>query len=466
MNWKLIFYLSLITIIATTTHLVVQFILNNLWIIFLILTPFAITGGWVIYNFGQIVREKRLLIRAERKRSEIITTSYADYTNRNGQLIQLSGNPFLSWSDQPREPTPYEWQAFAMQHTPKNESGAILAPSLPQLTAPIPDHVYLEHYVSQPSVRNIFLGIGRYPDGQVRPVSAPLSRLVNIAIGGGSGFGKSVLMQSLAYQIINAREEVTPVFLDGQGVTFTEWHGNSRLLYPLASKPGDILAILIALIAEMGRREELFGNWRGVDSIDKYNSLPGVEPLPLIPVLFDEFGIVADDRQIANAAKKLAKGGRKVGMPSISSDQTWLASDISSAFRGNLSTSFQFYVRSKSLSRILIGDSGAVDLLRPGQCLAALPGQPGLIEMQAPDVSGLVGSAPQLIEAQPMPEMEIIQKPLTPKQAEIQRRRDRVTRMVQAGANDEDIAQEVYGRDKLAGSAFYEVLQIRKSLGF
>lgn len=119
---------------------------------------------------------------------------------------------------------------------------------------------------------------------------------------------------------------------------------------------------------------------------------------------------------------------------------------------------------SKSLSRILIGDSGAVDLLRPGQCLAALPGQPGLIEMQAPDVSSLVGNTPQLIEPMPMPVMEIIQKPLTPKQAEIQRRRDRVTRMIRAGSSDEDIAQEVYGRDKLTGSAFYEVLQIRESL--
>jgi len=154
-----------------------------------------------------------------------------------------------------------------------------------QLQAPLPEQVYLEHYAPAPSVRNLFLGIGRFPDGQVRPVSAPLSRLVNIAIGGGSGFGKSVLMKALAYQVINARENVRPVFLDAQGVTFTEWAGDDRLLYPLGHKPDDILAILLALIVEMERRETLFSQWRGGYTL----------PIRLTPTERDELTRMADE---------------------------------------------------------------------------------------------------------------------------------------------------------------------------
>ena len=356
------------------------------------------------------------------------------------------------------EPTLEQKQMFIFfntAHSTTSKPDVVLEQS-PQLQAPIPEHVYLEHYATNPTLRNLFLGVGRFPDGQVRPVSAPLARLVNIAIGGGSGFGKSVFMQSLAYQIINARDDVRPVFLDAQGVTFSEWAGDNRLLYPLGRNPGQILTILLALVAEMGRREELFSKWRGVDSIDKYNSV-ATERLPYIPILFDEFGLVGDDKKITDAAKKLAKGGRKCGIPSISADQTWLADDISSAYRGNLSTSFQFYVRSKSISRILIGDSGAADLLRPGQCLAALPGQPGLIELQAPDVSNLVGRMPQLIEG------DVVELPPLPGE-EADSREIKITEMIQNGADNSTIARSVFGKPSLSGDNFYLVKNLRRRL--
>ena len=72
MNLKIVLYVSLITAVATATYLVVQFILANPWILFLILAPFAITGLWFLYNFALTVQEKRLIIRAERKQKEVV----------------------------------------------------------------------------------------------------------------------------------------------------------------------------------------------------------------------------------------------------------------------------------------------------------------------------------------------------------------------------------------------------------
>lgn len=305
------------------------------------------------------------------------------------------------------ELTPEQKQRYAfyqLAHSTTSKPDVVVE-EMPRIDAALPAHIYLEHYLlGRPSIRNIFLGIGRFPDGQVRPVSAPLAQLVHIAIGGSSGFGKSFMMQSLAYQALNAKEDVRPVLLDAQGVTFTTWAGNDRTLYPLASEPGDIEAVLYHLSEELARRQRLFAAWRGVDKLDAYNAV-AEEPLPLLPVFFDEFGLVADNKNIARYVTKLSQAGRKVGIPLIAGAQTWYADEIASNLKANLSTSIQFHARSKSQSRVLIDDSRAIELERPGQALAILPGQPGLIELQAPDVSNLIDSTPELLKSGDMIEM-------------------------------------------------------------
>jgi S-DNA-T family DNA segregation ATPase FtsK/SpoIIIE len=249
-------------------------------------------------------------------------------------------------------------------------------------------------------VRNIFLGIGRLPDGPIRPVSAPLSRLVHIAVAGSSGFGKSTLMQSLGYQVLNAREQPQTVLLDAQGVTFTPFEDHENLLYPLASEPDEVKAILAELVAEMEKRKTLFARWRGIDSLDKYNGVVSeAEQLPVVPIFLDEFGVLADDKEIAGYVKKLAQAGRKFGMYLIAGSQTWYSDEIASSLKANLSTSIQFYAKSKSQSRVLLEDSAAYEITRPGQAFCRLPGQAGLIELQAPDVKSVINVTPTLIDA-------------------------------------------------------------------
>jgi DNA segregation ATPase FtsK/SpoIIIE-like protein len=174
----------------------------------------------------------------------------------------------------------------------------------------LPDHVDLGHdLMGVSSLRNIFLGIGKFPDGQVKPVSAPLERLVHIAEAGSSGFGKSTHMQALAYQCLNAREAPRVVMLDPQAVTFTPFAGDERLKYPIASQESLIVAILLELVGEMEHRQQLFAQWRGVANLTQYNqAVTEAERLPQIPVFFDEFGLVAGNKEIAKQVKKLSQG--------------------------------------------------------------------------------------------------------------------------------------------------------------
>jgi hypothetical protein len=291
------------------------------------------------------------------------------------------------------------WSFFQLTHN-ISKKPELATEEIPQLQPPLPEHVDLGHYITgSTSLRHIFLGIGRLPNGTVQPISAPLSRLVHIAVAGASGFGKSTFMQTLGYQVLNAREKPNTVMLDTQGVTFTSFDGHDGLHYPLASDREDIKAILFELVSEMDRRKKLFGRWRGIDSLENYNRVISVDQrLPVMPIFFDEFGLLAGDKDIAGYVKRLSQVGRKFGLYLIAGSQTWYSDEIASSLKANLSTSVQFYAKSKSQSRVLLEDSAAYNLLRPGQAYCRLPGQAGLIELQAPDAQSIVNTIPTPID--------------------------------------------------------------------
>jgi DNA segregation ATPase FtsK/SpoIIIE-like protein len=112
--------------------------------------------------------------------------------------------------------------------------------------------------------------------------------------------------------------------------------------------------------------------------------------LRVMPVFFDEFGLLSDDRAIAHNVKALSRGGRKFGIYLIAGSQTWYSDEIASSLKANLSTSIQFYAKTKSQSRVLLGESAAYEIIRPGQAFCRLPGQAGLIEIQAPDATNVI----------------------------------------------------------------------------
>ena len=333
------------------------------------------------------------------------------------------------------EPTAQQftrWLSFQQNQSINRKGKQVIEENLLQIAAPLPDHIDLGDYVGgETSIRNIFLGMGKFPDGQVKPVRAPLSRLVHIAVAGASGFGKSFCEQSLAYQIVNARENVQIVMLDAQGVTFTPFEGDKRLMFPLASEPSEIRLILTELVKIMSHRKNLFSEWRGVQNLEQYNKV-AAEPLPVMPILFDEFGIVASDKVIAGNVEVLSQGARKFGVYIIAGAQTWYSDRIASSLKANLSTAVQFYANSKSQSRVLIGDSAAAEITRPGQAFCRLPGQAGLIELQAPDVSHVLDIEP----------MRIDRPVIEPEEDED----DVFVRLVEEGMSRSQASMEAYGK--------------------
>lgn len=399
--------------------------------------------GWIAYHSGVIWQSEAEMRRAKAHQarrdatlsitvlppgsqaiiSELLDTG-AHLRHVPGHLLAAAFNGEYNPTDADRMTWAYFHEKNGVAKPPKvikQEPAQLAAPDLP----PLPAAVNLREHVFQPSLNAIFLGVGRLPgEAQPRPIVAPLERLVHIATGGSSGFGKSTFMQALAWQALNAPGS-RPALMDAQGVTFPLFEGHPALLARIVSDEHDIMHLLDLLLDECDRRQGLYSRFPGVVKLSDYNAR-ATEPLPAIPVFLDELGLLSNNKEIEAKIIKLSQGGRKWGIYLILGSQTWLASQFSTALRSNLSTTVQFSARDKNQSRVLLSSPEAAAITQPGRAFAVMPGQAGLVELQAPMID----------EADLRPQAGAVVALPDPMTA-------RAQAMHQAGASLSEIAREV-----------------------
>jgi len=271
-----------------------------------------------------------------------------------------------------------------------------------------PDRVWLRDLAPEPAtLGGLVLGVTVGEDGQPHPVTAGLTDLVHIAVGGSSGWGKSVFLRALALQSAMAAEPCKLALVDLEGVTFSPFANCDRLLFPVADTEGAALAIMARLVEEMDRRKALYSDLPGVDSLTAYNARTDGDPLAPVVCLIDEATALLSDRSVHNATRTLALRARKYGLWLVLGGQDWKAASVDTAIRNQLSSRVHFKAQSASQSRVLLGDGCAAAIETPGRAFAQLPGRP-LTEIQAPMVSladieaaltGQAGPAVELPEA-------------------------------------------------------------------
>jgi hypothetical protein len=233
-----------------------------------------------------------------------------------------------------------------------------------------------------PSVHDLALGVTVREDGRREIVKADMGQLVHVAVGGSSGWGKSVFLRSLAFQLAQSAERVDLALVDLEGATFAPFSECSRLLWPVADTEQDALAIFGALTDEMDRRKALYAGFPGVDSLRTYNARAG-DPLSPVVALVDEATALLSDKSVENAIRTLVLRARKYGLWCVLGGQDWKASSLDTAIRNQLASRVQFRALSASQSRVLLQRNGAENLDVPGRALAILPGR-DIIELQAP----------------------------------------------------------------------------------
>lgn len=319
----------------------------------------------------------------------------------------------------------------------------------PQPAAAWPRVVRLHEIAPDPaSIHRLALGVTVNDAGQQSPVTAALSEMVHIAVGGSSGWGKSIFLKALALQLATAAEPVHLAMVDLEGVTFSAFATCGRLLWPVAETEGQALAIMALLVEEMDRRSLLFREFPGVDSLAAYNARAGDEPLIPVVALIDEATALLSDRGVQGAMRTLVLRARKYGLWMVLGGQDWKAASIDSAIRNQLSSRIQFRASDAAQSRTLLGDGAASTIEVVGRAYAQLPGRP-MLQIMAPLVSG--GDIGRALAGQGGPAGEL------PEAAEDGGDQDaRIRELAGGGRSLNAIQREVFG---YIGGAAYEAVK-------
>lgn len=258
----------------------------------------------------------------------------------------------------------------------------------------LPEHVPLRSLAETYTWRDLVLGVS--DAGAVR---ANLADLVHVAVGGSSGWGKSVFLRSLAYQLAMSVDPVDLVMIDLEKTTLAPFEQCDRLLYPVIDNEQDTVAVFEELTSELDQRRELFNQYPGIDSLYMYNAQAD-EPINPLVLIGDEITALLSDKNVEARLRTLALRARKFGMWLILAGQDWRAASLDIAIRNQLSCCVQFKAKSGSQSRILLDKIDARDLTIKGRALMWLPGRE-MIEMQAPIIghqdiiAAMAGGAPQ-----------------------------------------------------------------------
>lgn len=305
---------------------------------------------------------------------------------------------------------------------------------------PWPARVPLASLLDDPvSLHNITLGVTYNAQGGQEIVQGDMLNMVHMAVGGSSGWGKSVFLRALVHQFVKAVEEPWLCLVDLEGVTLNDFADSDRLLYPLVDDERSAVALLGELNAEMDKRKALF-NAVGADSLGRYNAKSSRERLPSLIAVIDEATALLGNKEVEGSLRDLVLRARKYGLWFVLAGQDWKSSSLDTAIRNQIATRVQFKALSASQSRVLLDQAGAEEFAQPGLALAALPGR-GVITMLAPYVGGgtrIEGSGPKKKLVRPETDEE------------------KVLRLSEAGMSRRQIEMAVRGYCGGAATAFVE----------
>jgi S-DNA-T family DNA segregation ATPase FtsK/SpoIIIE len=225
-------------------------------------------------------------------------------------------------------------------------------------------------------------------------------------IGGMSNSGKTQLLRTMVLDLMvsNSPRFLKLVLIDPKKVEFMGFAGAPHLAgVPVVTDMANAIQLLGSLVAEMEKRYGLFAG-EHVNDLRKYNSLPGVQPIARLVIVFDEFADwMLDDgfkTAVNGSFQRLAGKARAAGIHLILSTQRPDNTVVSPILRANLGAKIALRVDKRANSEIILDEPGAEHLLGYGQGLARLGGERHLFQAAyTPDdtleaVMNLVRSSP------------------------------------------------------------------------
>lgn len=237
----------------------------------------------------------------------------------------------------------------------------------------------------------VALPMGLSLTGEVVWIDLARPEATSMLVGGSTGSGKTVLLQSLAVSLARGATpaQARLTLIDPKRVGFGLLQHLPHLTADGVIRESEqALTHVTALVEEMERRYRMLERAR-VEDLAGYRRQGGHD-LPHQVVIIDEYADLLSDRKhketLEAAIQRLGQKGRAAGIHLILATQRPDARVVTPLIKANLPLKVALKVTSKANSRIILDDEGAESLLGAGDMLLA--GSLPLQRVQGAMVSG------------------------------------------------------------------------------
>lgn len=238
---------------------------------------------------------------------------------------------------------------------------------------------FKEVFDALPNVKKHPLAVAFGKDISGNVVAADFDEFPHLLVAGTTGSGKSIYIHSIISTLIMrvSPDDLKIVLVDPKKVEMTKYRDMPHLLCPIITEADKARVMLSKLVDEMNDRYEMFGQNGEVSNIKQYNEWAlehGVDPLPFIIVVLDEYADLVDTcKEISQPVVSIAQKARAAGIHLLISTQRPSTNVITGVIKGNLPTHVALMTSNYTDSMTIIGEGGAETLLGKGDMLVQSP---------------------------------------------------------------------------------------------
>ena len=202
------------------------------------------------------------------------------------------------------------------------------------------------------------------------PVFADLAKMPHMLIGGTTGSGKSVGLNTFILSLIAAKKpaDVKFVMIDPKKIEFGIYNNQKYMMGPVITESWDAVKVLSLLATEMDKRYDIFAE-NMVKNLAEYNER-GDGHLPYIVCVIDEFAdLMAVDKSVEKDVMRLAQKARAAGIHLMLATQRPSVDVVTGVMKANFPTRLAYKTASRVDSQTIIDMPGAENLIGRGDCL-------------------------------------------------------------------------------------------------
>jgi DNA segregation ATPase FtsK/SpoIIIE-like protein len=232
------------------------------------------------------------------------------------------------------------------------------------------------------------------------PIVHDLSAMPHLLIGGTTGSGKSVGLNTMIASLLckQSPKDLRMILIDPKRLEFTPYANIPHLLFPIVSNPIRATSILKWVVQEMEERYERmalvgvrnFLEYRkAVQAKQKDQDKQQLQDIPYLVVVIDELAdlMIVAGKDIETHIVRIAQMARAAGIHMIVATQRPSVDVVTGLIKVNFPSRIAFRVSSKVDSRTILDQQGAEKLLGRGDMLFMDSTTPNPIRVHGPYVS-------------------------------------------------------------------------------